>query len=73
MKRYLVNVIASWSQFWNAFWGGNRDQSFSSRSYEAFITGRTWGRFAVLFVNLLFLDPLHCPSAYHSDDERTYT
>lgn len=71
MRPWFINVTAAFSQFWNAFWGGNRDQSFSSRSYEARLTGRPWGRVAVPVIDLLF-GPGHCSGAYHSDTERTY-
>lgn len=73
MKAWAFNVIAAWSQFWNAFWGGNRDQSFSSRSYEARLLGKWWGYIAVPVVNALFLNRNHCEEAYRSDDERTYS
>lgn len=73
MTRWALNVLAAWSQFWNAVWGGDRDQSFSSRSYEAMLAGKWWGKVAVAVVNRLFWwEPDHCRRAYGSDDERTY-
>jgi hypothetical protein len=66
-------VLAAWSQFWNAIWGGHRDQSFSSRAYEARLLGKRWGRIAVAIIDrLFFFDPGHCRRAYASDDERSY-
>lgn len=71
MRAWFVAVTAAWSQFWNCFWGGNRDQSFSSRSWEASLRGRRWGRISVRIVDCLF-GAGHCEGAYNSDDERTY-
>lgn len=71
MRRWANSVLAAWSQFWNAVWGGNRDQSFSSRSYEARLVGRWWGRIAVPVIDFV-LGKGHCSVAYYSDDERTY-
>lgn len=73
MKAWAVNVGAAWSQFWNAVWGGNRDQSFCSRSYEAKLAGKRWAIVAVAVLDVLFFfQPDHCATAFHSDDERTY-
>lgn len=73
MTRWALNVLAAWSQMWNAFWGGHRDQSFSSRSYEAMLAGKWWGKIAVVVVNRLFWwEQDHCRRAFLSDDERTY-
>lgn len=71
--RWALNVLAAWSQGWNAIWGGHRDQSFSSRSYEAALLGKRWGRVAVALIDgLFFFQAGHCRRAYQSDDERTY-
>lgn len=70
--KWLVSVAGAWSQLWNAIWGGNRDQSFSSRSYEAKLLGKWWGYIAVPIINAMFRDPNHCANAYRSDDERTH-
>lgn len=69
--RWFLNMASAFSQFWNAFWGGDRDQTFSSRSWEAKQAGKWYGRYAVAFVDLLF-GKGHCEAAYQSDDERTY-
>lgn len=71
MKKYITSIAGAWSQLWNAIWGGNRDQSFSSRSYEARLTGRLWGHLAVPMIDAVFYKG-HCRDAYYSDDERTY-
>lgn len=71
--RYALNVLAAWSQFWNAIWGGHRDQSFSARAYEASLMDRRWGVIAVALIDRLFwFQPDHCRRAFLADDERTY-
>ncbi len=73
MIRYLFNILAAVSQFGNALLGGDRDQSFSARAYEASLVGKWWGHAAVAAVNtLFFFQPGHCARAYRSDNERTY-
>ncbi|WP_299307802.1 hypothetical protein [uncultured Croceicoccus sp.] len=73
MTRWLVSVCGAWSQFWNAVWRGNRDQTFSGRSWEAKLRGIWWGRFAVATIDaLFFFEPDHCRVSFESDDEPTY-
>ena len=64
------------TQSLNMLLGGDQDQSFSSRSYEAMLVGRPWGRLAVTLIDALFY-PIagrgHCAGAYASDTERTYS
>lgn len=71
MKKWFISVTAAFSQLLNATTGGNRDQSFSSRSWEAKTVGRPWGPLSVAFVDLLF-GTGHCEGAFNSDNERTY-
>lgn len=72
MTRWLLSVGGGWSQFWNAVWGGNRDQSFSSRCWEARLHGQPWATVAVPVINLIMLSRTHCRDAFLSDTERTY-
>jgi hypothetical protein len=73
MKTYLIGVLGALTQLLNALLGGDRDQSFSSRSFEARLTGKAWGYLAVPLGDLLFFwQPFHCLNAYLSDTERTY-
>lgn len=76
-KSWGQSVATAWSQFWNAIFLGNPDQSFSSRSYEAMSLGRPGWRFAVRVIDLLFRLVLrqrdHCLLSFNSDNERTYT
>lgn len=76
MKNYILNVLGALTQGLNTILGGDRDQSFSSRSYEAMLTGKWWGRAAVTIIDALFY-PFdgkgHCEQSYNSDTERTYT
>lgn len=73
MINWLSNVAAAISQFINALTCGNRDQSFSSRSYEARLYGKAWAYIAVPLINLVMLSKTHCLEAYTSDTERTYS
>lgn len=73
----IQRIGTAWSQFWNAVFGGNPDQSFSSRSWEAMRLGIWWGCEAVRLIDFGFLlfagERDHCWNAYQSDDERTYS
>lgn len=74
MTRYLLTLLAASSQWLNALLAGNRDQSLSSRSYEAWSKGLLFGRTALPAIDTLFwFQPNHCATAFLSDDERTYT
>lgn len=71
--RYVLNILAGLSQFWNVCLGGNRDQSLSSRAWEAKLAGRWYGPAWVAVINtMFFFEPDHCENAYLSDDERSY-
>lgn len=73
LRQWIVAVCGAWSQLWNTILFGNRDQSFSSRAWEARLLGKWWGRPAVALINRLFwFEPDHCRRAYESDEERTY-
>lgn len=75
LRAYLINILGSLTQGLNSLLGGDRDQSFSSRSYEAKLTGKAWGKVAVFLVDALFY-PFggsgHCKRSYEADTERTY-
>lgn len=75
-RSYIINVLGTLTQGLNSLLGGNRDQSFSSRTYEAFVAGKRWGRIVLPLIDTLFY-PFggwgHCARAYTSDTERTYS
>ncbi|QQN73165.1 hypothetical protein [Croceicoccus sp. YJ47] len=74
MTRWIVAICGAWSQLWNAIWFGNRDQTFSARSWEARQAGRRWGAVAVAMIDTLFFwEPDHCRRSFESDDEPTYS
>jgi hypothetical protein len=74
MSGWFLGVCGAWSQFWNAVWGGDRDQSFSSRSWEAKLLGRFGASLMVVLIDLLFFfEKNHCQRAYESDTERSYS
>lgn len=72
---YFISVLAAGSQFLNALTGGNRDQTFSSRCYEAAVIKRKWlWWIPYLLINALYRpwQRNHCKDAYEYDSERTY-
>jgi hypothetical protein len=70
---YFKSITAAFSQLLNAALAGNRDQSFSSRSFEGAIKGVKWCKVSRLLVDTLFFwEEDHCMKAFLSDDERTY-
>jgi hypothetical protein len=71
MHEYIVELTASWSQALNAFLGGNRDQTFSSRSYEGFLLRKRLCLISKPCIDFLFGDG-HCEKAFSTDNERTY-
>jgi hypothetical protein len=71
-KEYIINVLGTLTQGLNTLLGGNRDQSFSSRSYEAKQVGKWWGSTSVFLIELIF-GKGHCERAFLSDTERTYS
>lgn len=82
MGHYFVEVLAAGSQFLNALTAGNRDQTFSSRTYEAAVIKRKWlwwipyltinGVYALGQMVLSRPMTNHCKEAYEFDSERTY-
>jgi hypothetical protein len=82
MTHYFVEVLAAGSQFLNALTAGNRDQTFSSRTYEAAVVQGKWlWWIPYLTINgvyalgqMILRRPMtnHCKDAYEFDTERTY-
>lgn len=74
MKQWAFNLAVAWTQGWNAFWGGNPDQTFSGRSWEARSEGKLWGYIAVAVIDTLFFwQEDHCRMSFLRDEsEKTY-
>lgn len=81
MKKYdkpiqgtISYKIGAMSQFANAWIGsGNRDQTFSARTWEGRIKGIVWCKCASIFIDQLFFwTKDHTKTSFYSDDEITY-
>jgi hypothetical protein len=72
LKAYLINCGGTLTQGLNTLLGGNRDQSFCSRAYEAKLLGKWWPKAIIPPLELIF-GKGHCERAYFSDTERTYS
>lgn len=65
----LFQVLVALDQLVNTCFGGYADETISSRSYRAYISGkRKWTR--NLINAIFFLQEDHCKEAYESEIER---
>lgn len=63
-------VLVALDQLVNTFFGGYADETISSRSHRAYVSGkRKWTR--NLFNAMFFWQDDHCKEAYESEMERT--
>ena len=63
-------VLVALDQLVNTFFGGFADETISSRSHRAYVSGkRKWTR--NLFNAMFFWQDDHCKEAYESEMERT--
>ncbi len=65
MKKYLINMLISIDQFFNTLFGGDPDESISSRA------GKRQGKNIIPTVLCWFLDKLdpgHCKDAIEADE-----
>ncbi len=65
MKKYLINMLISIDQFFNTLFGGDPDETISSRA------GKRNGRKIIPTVLCWFLDKLdpgHCKDAIEADE-----
>ncbi len=65
MKKYLINILISIDQFFNTLFGGDPDESISSRA------GKREGKNIIPTVLCWFLDKLdpgHCKDAIEADE-----
>lgn len=73
MRRYLFNLLIGFDQLANVFGGGHPDETISSRTHKAALTGK---RRAVVFealINLMFAFPPmsernHCENSAEWDE-----
>lgn len=74
IKGTISYKIGAFSQFANAWIGsGNRDQTFSARTYEGRVLGIWWCIWAEKVVNILFFwTKDHAKVSYFTDNEFTY-
>lgn len=61
-KRVLLGV----DQLFNAIFGGDEDETISSRAAKAAQKGKKWGRWLCKLLHKL--DPYHCPKAIEWDE-----
>ena len=68
MKRWIWNILVSLDQFGNTLFGGDPDETISSRSGKAHRAGKRWGHVMCRFLS--FFDPGHCEKAIEPDEGR---
>ena len=65
--------IGGSSQCLNGWLGGNRDQTFSARTWEGKLKGVWWCIIASKVIdNLFFWTEAHTETSYYSDTEKSY-
>lgn len=67
MKNYLFNLLISADQFFNTVFGGNPDETISSRAAKAKLQGERWG--CVLCKLLDKFDKNHCDKSIELDEK----
>ena len=69
--KWLVNLLVSIDQLFNAVLDGSPDETLSSRAYRADRDNKLFGRvFRPLIDTIFFLQDRHCYKAYLSEVER---
>lgn len=66
MKSYGSRIAVAIDQLFNALFGGDEDETISSRAYKAHLEGRLWGSFLYKLLN--FLDKNHCENSVEWDE-----
>jgi len=66
VKSYGRRVAVAIDQLFNALFGGDEDETISSRAYKAQLDGKRWG--CVLCRILNWLDKNHCESSVEWDE-----
>ncbi len=72
MKRYLLNLAIAVDQGWNAFLGGNPDETISSRVGKAAARGSRFGRLCAVVIDWIFRNLTgevdHCANSIEADE-----
>ena len=72
MKRYLLNLLIAIDQGGNAFFGGNPDETISSRVGRAALRRNTFGMIAARVIDWLFENLTgerdHCANSIEWDE-----
>lgn len=66
MKRYFWNILISIDQFFNTFFGGDPDETISSRMGKRVKKGDRLSKILWMFLNLL--DEGHCEKSIEEDE-----
>lgn len=66
MWKYFHNLLVSIDQTVNTLFGGDPDETISSRSAKAQLEGKRWGCIMCKFLD--FLDPGHCANNIEYDE-----
>ncbi len=66
--KYILNILISIDQLFNALLLGSPDETLSSRAYRAWLLDRIFGKiFKPLIDVLFFFDKEHCYRAYMAE------
>lgn len=73
MKRYLLNLLIAIDQGWNAFLGGNPDETISSRVGKSAEEGSRFGVLCEKIIDWLFFkltkEINHCRNSIERDEK----
>ena len=64
--KYVWNVLIAFDQFFNALFGGDPDETISSRAGKDQKKGRLWAKWLCWFLNKL--DTNHCRESIEEDE-----
>lgn len=71
MRKWIFNLLVSLDQFGNTLFGGDPDETISSRSAKANRDGKRWGRAMCRFLD--FFDKGHCGKSIEEDEGKNAT
>lgn len=71
LKEYILQILISIDQLFNAILGGMADETLSSRAWRAEKSNKVFGKiFRPLIDTLMFFDKNHCFGSYLSEISR---